>query len=175
MTGTYEQMYKIFCVGLESATMALRPQHRPLFERGPPDNAFVLALYFFRAAKYILFRENLNRQLVLHHLCTLALMAYSLMHGLTRSGSYTLAIHDLSDVFLVYAKQHKNNPWISTSFVAVFAYTRLYLFPTVVLHGFWNSDAFHAGSFACLVSLQCLHLYWFYRIVHIVMRKKNNN
>ena len=83
-------------------------------------------------------------QLIIHHAITLFIVFASWLVGFTRVGSFTMVLHDCSDVFLELAKCfnycQKQHPKLSTGadvtfviFAVSFFYLRLYIYPTRVV------------------------------------------
>ena len=137
-------------------------------------------------------------QLIIHHAITLFIVFASWLVGFTRVGSFTMVLHDCSDVFLELAKCfnycQKQHPKLSTGadvtfviFAVSFFYLRLYIYPTRVV----ASAAFTACQHVTcvpppylladcmrnrawlifipmLMGLQLLQVFWGYKILGVI-------
>lgn len=131
-------------------------------------------------------------EMTLHHIITIALIVISFITNFWRVGTSILLLHDLSDVVLEgckvfnYSSKPAGRKWIKDYivdpgfgvFAVVFFVTRLVLFPryilySVIIDGYkvygceWGGCPVFIGL---LVSLQCLHIFWFYLIMRMVVR-----
>jgi len=124
---------------------------------------------------------------VVHHLATITLITFSYACNFIRVGSLVMAIHDVSDILLefakcaLYAQKRQLADNLFTVFAVVFLLSRLVVFPRVVLYvtlveslrvctpysGYYFFNFF-------LMVLQLLHVFWACTIVKMawqVMRK----
>lgn len=136
--------------------------------------------------------------LLIHHLITLSIVVASWAIGFTRVGSFTMVLHDVSDVFLEVAKcfnySQKKHPKLSTGadvafviFATTFFYLRLYIYPTRVVHSAlfqgcehvtcveapWPIEACWRTGVAIffyplLIGLQLLQVFWGYKVIGVV-------
>ena len=109
----------------------------------------------------------------------------------SRIGSVILLLHDAADVFLEsakcfnYASKVKGREWAKTVcdvmfalFAITFFVTRLVFFPRFVIYDVlfvspitFNNDWFGYWTFAgLLITLECLHIFWFYLVMRMVWR-----
>eukprot|EP00730_Choanoeca_flexa_P015592 TRINITY_DN7193_c0_g1_i1.p1 TRINITY_DN7193_c0_g1~~TRINITY_DN7193_c0_g1_i1.p1 ORF type:complete len:403 (+),score=78.67 TRINITY_DN7193_c0_g1_i1:1143-2351(+) len=127
--------------------------------------------------------------MLFHHIITICLILFSYLMGHHRIGILVLLCHDVSDVFLDYAKclHYLDFDILSTvtfvNLLVSWCYYRLYLFPFVVIKSAMFESAavveqegtgpvkYHAMFVAFLCMLQVLHVYWFYLMVKIAARK----
>jgi len=130
-------------------------------------------------------------EMIAHHLITIALIVISYLTNYMRFGVSVLFLHDLADVVLESAKvlnyisKAKEHKWLSTIvdglfgvFAVTFFVTRLVLFPRYILYVIcvdgwaiygceWGGCYFFIGF---LMALQCLHIFWFYLIMRMVVK-----
>jgi ceramide synthetase len=127
-----------------------------------------------------------------HHIITIALIVISFITNYWRVGVSILFLHDLSDVFLEgckvlnYTSKPASRRWIKDYivdpgfglFTVVFFITRLVLFPRYILYSVfiegyrvygceWGGCPIFIGL---LSALQCLHIFWFYLIMRMVVK-----
>lgn len=123
---------------------------------------------------------------LLHHVITIGLLAGSYATYEFHGGQYINFIHDIPDVFLAIAKCLHYAPqkaWLQVlantsfgAFVATFAFFRLYCLPVmiwvmyVVVPHVRPTSYTHTIMTYFLMVLQCLHLFWFYLIVKMIVR-----
>ncbi|EGD72295.1 hypothetical protein PTSG_00315 [Salpingoeca rosetta] len=127
--------------------------------------------------------------MLLHHVVTVCLLAFSYFHNFHRIGMLVLMVHDVSDIFLDSGKCFHFLKWESfatVTFVGLitsWAMYRLYLYPTKLLY----SAAFEGYEVTFvdeghepftmfyllniwLNILQVLHVYWFYLILKVAYK-----
>ncbi len=133
-------------------------------------------------------------EMILHHFTTILLLVISYLTNFTRIGSSILLVHDIADVFLEsgklfnYAAQNNKNRFgsvcqvICDSFFVMFAVTffvtRLVIYPRYIIASvLWEAPAFFgvqwSGYWAfaiLLLTLQALHIFWFYLIAKMVFK-----
>jgi len=132
-------------------------------------------------------------EMIVHHIVTILLIVFSYHTNFTRFGATILFLHDISDVFLEFAKvlnyssTGRGNRWIKSYnlvdavfvlFAVTFLVTRLYLYPkyilwTVVVHGIDKYGCDFMGCYVfigLLTALQLLHVFWFYLILRMVIK-----
>ena len=133
-----------------------------------------------------------SAEMILHHLVTILVMFLSYITNLMRIGSTILFLHDLADIWLEsgkclnYMSKVRGRKWIKhvtdvffAIFTATFAYTRLWLFPQ---QGVYSSVVHSAALYGwamylmigLLVMLQCLHVFWFFLILKMVVKLFHN-
>lgn len=131
-------------------------------------------------------------EMILHHLATIALVVTSYLTNFTRVGASILLLHDVADVFLESAKfinyislANKGQAWLRSlcdglfvCFASTFFVTRLYFFPRYIIGSVlfeapeefgtkWTGYWVFTGL---LVTLQCLHIFWFYLIAKMIFK-----
>lgn len=127
---------------------------------------------------------------LIHHVTTILLMSLSYSSNFVRIGMLVMLLHDVSDVFLEAAKivfyvkeDHIATDILFATFATVFGITRLYLFPfylirhtTYQLSGYFVSEEWYSGSILrwLLVVLVCLHMFWFYLILKMIVSSIKN-
>lgn len=132
-------------------------------------------------------------EMIVHHIVTILLIVFSYHTNFTRFGATILFLHDISDVFLEFAKvlnytsKGRGNRWIKqysvvdalfVLFAVTFLVTRLYMYPkyilwTVVVHGIDKYGCDFLGCYVfigLLTALQLLHIFWFYLILRMVIK-----
>ncbi len=132
-----------------------------------------------------------STEMIIHHVATIFLVMWSWCANLTRIGTVTMFLHDLSDIFLEsakcinYASLSKGRKWLSSYcdgtfavFAITFFVTRLYYFPRYCVFGFIfdaprafndRTDWYGYKIFgALLTTLQVLHIFWFYLIAKMI-------
>jgi ceramide synthetase len=132
-------------------------------------------------------------EMIIHHLATIMLISFSWLTNMMRIGTSILLVHDLADIFLEsgkcvsYASKAKGRKWLSpvcdtlfAIFAATFGVTRLYLFPKYLVGSLLfesetylnpTGDTPWAGYYifsGLLITLQILHVFWFYLIMRMV-------
>lgn len=129
-------------------------------------------------------------EMIVHHVVTILLLVSSHMQSLQRIGVVILFLHDLADIFLelgkcfnYIAKVQRFHAWaqpitdiLFVLFAVVFFVTRLVLYPQCIysyllcpeiLGGHWPM---YWPSMGLLITLQCLHIFWFYLILRMVYK-----
>ncbi|XP_030621502.1 ceramide synthase 2 isoform X2 [Chanos chanos] len=127
-------------------------------------------------------RKDFKEQIV-HHLTTLALLAFSWCANYIRVGCLVMLVHDASDVFLEsaklfnYAKWEKTCNTIFVMFAIVFMVTRLIIFPFWIIHCTWVYPLDYTPPFfgyylfnVMLVILLLLHIFWAYLILRMLKK-----
>lgn len=130
-------------------------------------------------------------EMILHHVTTILLIILSYLTNFTRVGAVILLLHDSADVFLESAKifnytsKAKGNGWakhicdlLFVLFSCTFFITRLVIYPKFII----SSVVFEAPTYfgtewvgfwvfaGLLITLQALHIFWFYLIARMVYR-----
>jgi hypothetical protein len=131
-------------------------------------------------------------EMIVHHLVTIMLLLFSWCTNFTRIGSSILLVHDIADIFLEAGKcvnyvsiNNKNSSKWATKvcdglfaiFTITFAFSRLFVYPYYLVssllfeareeYGMWSGWWVFA---ILLCTLQCLHVFWFYLIMRMVVR-----
>jgi ceramide synthetase len=168
----------------------------PLFDGPIPAN--INLYYQMELGCYLhqLMWTEVNRsdavEMIVHHLATISVMFLSYLSSFHRVGASILLTHDVADIFLEcgkcfnYAARVKGaSKWyqricdIMFGFFAVtFFISRLVLYPKYMLSSLiWDAPVVYNGvwpgyyAFTGLLSiLQCLHVFWFYLILRMVVR-----
>ncbi|XP_061457728.1 ceramide synthase 4 [Rhineura floridana] len=127
-------------------------------------------------------RKDFHEQIV-HHGITVFLISFSYCANYIRIGTLVMIIHDASDLFLEPTKIFNYLKWrqicdtLFITFSAIFLFTRLVLFPYKVLYNtyYYSMELFQPffGYYfmnALLMTLQLLHVFWSYLIIHMVYK-----
>ncbi|XP_068776038.1 ceramide synthase 4 isoform X4 [Struthio camelus] len=127
-------------------------------------------------------RKDFKEQIV-HHAATIFLISFSYCANYIRIGTLVMVIHDASDCFLEptkilnYMKWKKTCDCLFMIFSAVFLISRLVIFPYVVLYNtyYYSMEIFQPffGYYfmnTLLITLQLLHVFWSYLIIHMVYK-----
>ncbi|XDC87189.1 hypothetical protein R6Z07F_018362 [Ovis aries] len=118
-----------------------------------------------------------------HHLATIGLITFSYINNMVRVGTLVLCLHDVSDFLLEaaklanYAKYQRLCDTLFVIFSAVFAVTRLGIYPFWIL----NTTLFESWEMigpypswwlfnGLLLVLQVLHVIWSYLIARIAFK-----
>jgi ceramide synthetase len=130
-------------------------------------------------------------EMISHHIITITLVSVSYRQNFTRVGSLFLILHDISDVFLEFAKcVHYTSMVKGREFLQIycdvlfgifavsFFVLRIVILPYLTIVSFWNEGWTTLGAnwwgawiFAgCSYGLQFLHCFWFYLIMKMVVR-----
>lgn len=128
-------------------------------------------------------------EMIIHHIVTIALLVFSYVTNFTRIGSSILLIHDIPDIFLEFGKcinyyeksSIKAGTISSTIMFAFFSVsffvTRLVIYPRSLVYSLVVEALNHFGMWpgywvfaSLLVSLQCLHVFWFYLILKMIVK-----
>lgn len=131
-------------------------------------------------------------EMIAHHVITISLIILSHIYNFHRYGTVLLILHDISDVFLESAKcfnyisqvprwkhWHIACDGLFVGFVITFFVCRLVLFPRVFLLslivysiGEYFGMYWIVGQIILwlMVSLFCLHCFWFYLTIKMVIR-----
>jgi TLC domain len=178
-----------------------------IFHPYPPPRSEFVQLYYMQALGFYLSalvflvmydtRRSDFRQLVLHHVVTLALIIVSYLYSYTRVGALILALHDFGDIFLYSATSLNKLGYkgIDTAVFAMFAVsfyvTRLVVLPRLV-YGvlveslmtlsvepsfanwgmYFEVALLHWAVFSTLLNvLVLLHCFWFTLILRMIYRE----
>jgi len=131
-------------------------------------------------------------EMLIHHVATFILVAFSYYHNVFRIGGLILTLHDFNDMFLEAAKMAnyvKGKENLSNSLFAFMLFswtiTRMTLFPTKVLTSvyyevfdylpFSENWYYYVWSvfFFLLVVIQLLDIFWFFLICRIAYNATN--
>lgn len=120
-------------------------------------------------------------QMFIHHVTTIALMAFSWTCNLTRIGTLVLAVHDCADIFLEagkmckYTNFQKTCDFLFVCFTLTWILTRLGVYPTHILYSTTIEAPQLVQMFPAyyifnvlLSTLLILHVIWTYYILKIV-------
>ncbi len=115
-------------------------------------------------------------EMVLHHICAVFLVAFSYLTNHTRSGTIVFLLHDAGDIVAYAIKASVDTPYTTVTLtfyaalLAVWGYTRLYLFPVFVVSTsiYAAPRLVHADVLplvtvcsGLLAVLVVLHFYWY--------------
>ena len=127
-------------------------------------------------------------EMLLHHFITISLLIISYLTNYTRFGATILLIHDVSDIFLEFAKvcnytaKAKSHAWmrpyvdiIFAIFMIVFFISRLIIYPKHIMYSIITEGIEYFGCefggcyvwIGLLGALQLLHIFWFYLIARM--------
>ncbi|MCO5607419.1 hypothetical protein L7F22_061615 [Adiantum nelumboides] len=130
--------------------------------------------------------------MVAHHIFTLLLIGYSYSLRFLRIGAVTLALHDMSDLILEFAKlcKYSGKELPASICFGVFAISwvslRLVYFPLWVIRSssyeiakvLDHSSSYHTWIFysfnTMLITLFIFHIYWWMLICKMALRQLNN-
>jgi len=159
-----------------------------------PISSAVHRYYMLEGGFYIsllisLMKDNKRKDFleqVIHHLSTIALIAFSYSARFVRIGSLIMATHDISDVILegakcaFYANKNKLADNCFVLFAIIFLFTRLYIFPAYLLHTVVVDCRQIIPPFTgwyisvlLLVILQLLHIFWAMTILRMAFMMLN--
>lgn len=146
--------------------------------------------FYLQAIHFLMFIEVRRKdwlESMIHHVVTLALLAYSYYLNFTRVGVMVILIHDCSDIALEAAKmaRYARRQDIATVafvvFTAVWIASRVVYYPLVIIrstlfetlyyarrHGI-DADPHYTIFNALLLVLFVLHVYWTYLILRILV------
>ncbi|KAL8586998.1 hypothetical protein ACOMHN_023388 [Nucella lapillus] len=138
---------------------------------------------FYLALSLSLFTDHKRKdftEMIVHHCATLGLMFLSWMVNFTHIGSLVLLVHDCVDPLLEAAKMAKylKKEALCTSlfvcFLLIWVVTRMTIYPFWVIRSTLFESGAYTGVFSMyyafnvlLVTLQVLHVIWFYFILII--------
>ncbi|XP_063697318.1 ceramide synthase 6 [Culicoides brevitarsis] len=118
-------------------------------------------------------------QMFIHHIITIALIAFSWICNLHRVGSLVLVVHDCADIFLEaakltkYAQYQKICDAIFAIFILVWVVTRLGMYPRIIYSSSYEATkilpmfpAYYIFN-SLLLLLLVLHIGWTYLIFQI--------
>lgn len=121
-------------------------------------------------------------QMFVHHVATILLLSISWVFNYFRIGAIIACLHDSADIFLEgakmahYAKFERTSMVILVMFIAVWIFSRLYIYPFWVLHSvIYHHQAIIGTSLpyflltSLLILLQVLHVIWTYFILKVVL------
>jgi len=146
--------------------------------------AFWVSCLLFMAVETV--RKDF-KEMLLHHIATIALISISYKYGFIRIGYVVLLVHDVGDIFLYsaksfnYLKFERTTNILFGAFVVVFFVSRLVLF-TFVLRSAWlgvlnyypemnrTVDKSAVILPLLLAVLQILHYMWFGLILRMIYR-----
>jgi len=149
----------------------------------PVKRYYLLELsYHAHSLVFHLFSAHRNDfvEMTLHHICAVVLVTFSYFANWVRVGALVLFLHDLADVTAYAVKAVVDTRFTALTLsaygalLAVWGYTRLYVFPFFVIReavppvpeGESASFAW-STSYCMLLVLQGLHIYWY--ILFLIM------
>mmetsp|Transcript_10248 Transcript_10248/g.11634 ORF Transcript_10248/g.11634 Transcript_10248/m.11634 type:complete len:326 (-) Transcript_10248:94-1071(-) len=146
----------------------------------------ITGLAFYASEIFSLFVETRRSdfyEYILHHVSTVILIFWSYLGRDHNMMSYTIFIHDASDIALCLAKSAHYVNWQSlvnasfAVFAAGFVFFRFICLPQVLYTFYYLSPVirkatvnFYVRVFMMTFVLQLLHVYWFYLILRMVFR-----
>jgi hypothetical protein len=122
-------------------------------------------------------------QMIIHHGVTITLILLSIIFDFKAFAVVVLAVHDISDVFVIICKITARMKFLDIflvpsylSMLASWIYYRFYLFGYLFLYQKLSSVFFttsHVGRICTifLSSLLCLHVYWFILMLKLALKK----
>jgi hypothetical protein len=147
--------------------------------------------YYTYAIPYCIVLETKRKDFwatFVHHIITVILIGYAYSLGFTKAGLVVIALHDVCDPFLEFAKMTKyaNMELLTNVFFVIFTFVwiamRVLYFPlwiirsilfdayAAVVQGNTPPDFPHWGMFSgMLISLWLLHVFWTYVILKIAV------
>lgn len=143
---------------------------------------YMISLSFYWSSTLTHFFETRRKdfwQMFSHHIVTVLLISLSWVCNIHRVGSLFMATHDCADIFLEAAKAFKYAKFSKACdatfavFVLVWIATRLVVFPRILyVTLFQTLLPYYPVYFllnSMLLFLLCLHLYWTYLILNILI------
>lgn len=130
--------------------------------------------------------------MVSHHVITLLLIGYSYIARFFRIGAMTLAIHDVSDVIMEFAKLCKYSGKELTASICFGIFAISWFAFRLVYYPFWvirsstyelakvldDSNVYHTWIFynfnTMLITLLIFHIYWWVLICRMISRQLHN-
>ncbi|XP_048756985.1 ceramide synthase 5-like [Ostrea edulis] len=148
---------------------------------------YMIELGFYWSLTFTLLIDHKRKdfkEMVVHHLVTIALMYFSWISNFVRVGSLVLLVHDAVDYWMAaakmakYCKQQMLCEMFFVVFVVVWIITRLIIYPFRVIYtasieygDYLNySPAFYMFNILLIV-LQILHILWTFMIFRIILQK----
>nr|XP_022309190.1 ceramide synthase 2-like isoform X2 [Crassostrea virginica] len=148
---------------------------------------YVIELGFYWSLTFTLMVDHRRKdfkEMVVHHLVTMALMYFSWVCNFVRVGTLVLLVHDAVDYWMAaakmakYCKQQLLCELFFAVFVVVWIVTRLIIYPFRILYTssieiYQYLDYFPSAYLfnALLIVLQILHILWTIMIFKIIMQK----
>jgi hypothetical protein len=147
--------------------------------------------FYMQAIPFLIFVETRRKdwwESFAHHVVTLGLMSYSYYLNFTRVGLMVMLIHDVSDIFLEWAKlaRYSRRQGLATLYFVIFALTwfalRVFYFPlTLIRSTLYESIELAAKPHniqpephytifnGLLIVLFILHVYWSWLILKVII------
>lgn len=121
-------------------------------------------------------------EMMLHHVCAVALGVCAVYGNNIGGPSVISLIHDIPDIFVGLIKCGSTTDYeiptlvVFAATILTWMWTRLYVLPQVILLGFTCTVDQRVSGFLRMQSLflcplQCLHFYWFYLFIRIIVHK----
>lgn len=138
--------------------------------------------FYFASIGFLLTVDKENKDngldMLLHHIITIGIITLAYLFPFQRAGFAVLLLHDISDVFLYWArylkstrgKEDKMTQIVFGFFVVSFVVLRLICFPLfIAFQCVPNAHQLqHFCAVGALILLYLLHCYWFTRIWKII-------
>lgn len=148
---------------------------------------YMIELGFYWSLTFTLLSDHKRKdfkEMVVHHLVTIALLYFSWCCNFVRIGTLVLVVHDAVDYWMAaakmakYCKRQMLCEFFFVVFVIVWIITRLIIYPFWVVYSssvevYQIVGHFYSAYFfnILLVVLQILHILWSYMIFKIIMQK----
>jgi len=148
---------------------------------------FELGFYFHSLVSHFFFEIKRSDYWILavHHAVTIGLIWFSLVVGFWKIGTLILVVHDVCDVPLEAAKAARSLEMKNTAtagfvvLIILWICTRMSVYPYKLIYSTYAEThmeippdvmPFHFGFNAALMSLQVMHIYWFFLIIRAAIR-----
>ncbi|KAL8558888.1 hypothetical protein ACOMHN_054319 [Nucella lapillus] len=150
---------------------------------------YLMELAFYWSLLFAIFfskdyQKKDKKEMVLHHLVTIALIYFSWACNFVRVGTLVLVVHDVADPWMAIAKMAKygKHQTICETFFAIFIVvwivSRCFIYPIWVLnasaveiHDYVTTFPAYWFFNGLLLVLQVLHLMWTYLILRVAYQK----
>jgi hypothetical protein len=150
---------------------------------------FYLSAIVFESGLLTNMRKNYKDRhiMITHHLVTSGLIYLSYVRGFQRIGHMVFVLHDVSDILLELSKSMHYTDFtvfkievkniLFAVFAAVFFVSRLLIYPYhCIRSGLYETYMYLddttgvATANTLMIVLQCLHVYWFFLIMRMIIR-----
>lgn len=114
-------------------------------------------------------RKSDYYEMILHHIATISLTAYSYVFNYLRIGVLIMFVHDISDIFVYICKSTSELKYVPIGtfivMVSTWVYYRIYVLVQLIQNIYQetpNQPVYLTYMMYVLCVLQCLHVWWLY-------------